>query len=100
MKQKTTLGLCVLGAAILLGLLGDALLRATPWGLNFFVWTAALVDVAGAIVLWQRVGARGEGRWLLGPLLFFTAAIFAFTACHGRFGRSTSGLSRFSMRSY
>ena len=37
--------------------------------------------------------------FLYALLFFATAAAFAFTACHGRFGRSTSGLSRSWMRS-
>src|SRR5437867_2898437 len=75
MKQKTELGLSLLGAALLLGLLGDALLREMPWGLNALAWTAALVDAAAALVIWRRVKAAGEGRWLLLPLLFCAAAI-------------------------
>src|SRR3712207_8602930 len=43
---KTRLGLGVLGAALVLGLLGDWLLRATPWGVNLFLWVAALVGAA------------------------------------------------------
>src|SRR5919108_468823 len=34
MTDKTLLGVGVLGAALALGVLGDALLRATPWGLS------------------------------------------------------------------
>src|SRR3712207_8645630 len=48
---KTRLGLGVLGAALVLGLLGDWLLRATPWGVNLFLWVAALVGAA-ALVVW------------------------------------------------
>ena len=31
-----------MGAALVLGVLGDGLLRATPLGINLFLWFAAL----------------------------------------------------------
>lgn len=34
MSERTKFGLEVLEAAVLLGILGDVMLRATPWGLN------------------------------------------------------------------
>ena len=48
MDERTRLGLGVLGAALFLGMLGDGLLRVTPWGINLFLWVAALVGAAGA----------------------------------------------------
>ena len=75
MSDRTRLGLGVLEAALLLGLLGDALLRATPWGLNVFLWVGALV--AGAHALSRRGGARNllasEGGWLWPVALAFAA---------------------------
>ena len=75
MSDRTRLGLGVLEAALVLGLLGDALLRATPWGLNVFLWVGALV--AGAHALSRRGGARkllaGEGVWLWSVALTFAA---------------------------
>lgn len=72
MSDRTRLGLAVAEAALIVGLLGDMLLRATPWGLNVALWTAALV--AGAHVLSRRRGARtlgGEGAWLWPVALLF-----------------------------
>ena len=43
MNEKTKTGLKILQAAVLLGVLGDLLLRRLPWGLNAFVWFALLV---------------------------------------------------------
>jgi Domain of unknown function (DUF4173) len=98
MNERTRRGLVVVGAAVALGILGDALLRATPWGLNLLVWVAALAAVGagmlrtGGIATARRrerlMGVvtvssglvtkdRGEGRWLLLPILFF-AATFAW----------------------
>ncbi len=41
MNAKTKTGLQILEAALRLGLLGDALLRQTPWGLNVLLWVGA-----------------------------------------------------------
>src|SRR5919107_2789482 len=71
--ERTRLGLGLLGVALALGGLGDLLLRATPWGINFFVWTALLVVLAALVARWGRVVVGGEGRWLV-----FAAIVFAF----------------------
>ena len=72
MGERTRLGLGLLGVAVALGVLGDVLLRATPWGVNFFAWTTLLVGLAVAFARWGRVDTGGEGRWLV-----FVAAVFA-----------------------
>jgi len=98
MNERTRRGLVVVGAAVALGILGDALLRATPWGLNLLVWIAALAAVGAGMLRTggiatarrrQRLAGvvtgssgptakeRAEGRWLLLPILFF-AATFAW----------------------
>ncbi len=40
MNEKSRLTMRVAGTAVLLGIWGDALLRALPWGLNLSLWTA------------------------------------------------------------
>jgi hypothetical protein len=75
MSDRTHLGITILIAALALGVLGDLLLRATPWGLNIFVWTAALVAAVLLIVHWRRVALNERGRLLAVPILFFAAAI-------------------------
>jgi hypothetical protein len=70
--ERTRLGLGLLGVAVLLGVLGDVLLRATPWGVNFFAWTTLLVGLAASFARWGRVVTGGEGRWLV-----FVAVVFA-----------------------
>ena len=42
MNERTKTGLEIIEAAVLLGVLGDAFLRATPWGLNVFLFVGAL----------------------------------------------------------
>lgn len=72
-SESTKLGLGILGAAAVAGVAGDVLLRATPWGLNVFLFVAVCVVLAVAIALWQRIELRGEGRWLALSLVFFAA---------------------------
>ena len=73
MGERTKSGLFVLGAAVALGVLGDALLRATPWGLNVFLWVSALAAAAAALA---RRRGRG-GAWLWAAALAF-AALFVW----------------------
>jgi hypothetical protein len=75
MGRHTRIGLGVLGAALGLGILGDQLLRATPWGPNVVVWIAALALACFAIARWQTVPLTGGGRWLIVPALFFAGAL-------------------------
>jgi hypothetical protein len=74
MTEKTRLGLRALEAALLLGLLGDVLLRAEPWGLNVFLWFGALAAACVALVRQRRAPLAAEGRWLLPSALAFAAA--------------------------
>lgn len=74
MSERTKLGLGVLEAALLLGLLGDVLLRAGPWGVNVLLWVAALAAATVTLARQGRVPlARGAG-WLLPAVLLFAAA--------------------------
>ncbi len=72
MGERTRLGLGVIGVALALGGLGDLLLRATPWGINFLMWVTALVGLGVLLAKWGRVGSGGEGKWLV-----FVAVVFA-----------------------
>jgi hypothetical protein len=74
MSDRTKLGLSVLAAALALGALGDALLRATPWGLNVFLWVGSLVGTVIILVRWQRIALAEGGRWLVLPVIVFSAA--------------------------
>lgn len=77
MTEQTRLGLCVLGAGALLGLLGDALLRAESWGLNVLVWVGALAGCVLALERRKGSAAGRDGRWLL-PCAVAFAAGFAW----------------------
>jgi hypothetical protein len=76
MNNRTKLGLNILEAALLLGVLGDALLRETPWGLNVPLWTGALAAAMYALHARGEAPAAGraDGSWLWLPVFFFAAA--------------------------
>jgi hypothetical protein len=73
MNETTKSVLAVLGAGILLGILGDALLRATPWGLNVLLWLAALGIAAGVVMRRREIRLSPETRWLAPVALLFAA---------------------------
>jgi len=73
--DRTRLGLGVLGVALVLGGLGDVLLRATPWGINFLIWVTAVACFAIWLTRWGRVGTGGEGKWLVFVALVFAAGV-------------------------
>jgi hypothetical protein len=81
MNERTKKGLDCLEAALVLGLLADLLLRATPWGINVLLWAGALTAAVVALrARWRSSSRSGnaflkeEGRWLLFSALFFAAA--------------------------
>jgi hypothetical protein len=73
LSDKTKLGLQILLAALLLGVLADALLRGTPWGLNLMLWVMAVVVAIVMLVTRNRVGWALERSWLAIPLVLFAA---------------------------
>jgi Domain of unknown function (DUF4153) len=75
MDDRTKFGLGLLGAALLLGLLGDLLLRATPWGINVLLWVGCLASAAVALTHRGRLDVEGGGRWLVPVAVFFAAAV-------------------------
>src|SRR5207248_11325653 len=74
LSGSTRTGLAVLAAALLLGALGDALLRETPWGLNVAVWILALAAAAAVLVRRARHHLAPVRLWLAVPFLFFAVA--------------------------
>ena len=75
MDDHTKLGLGLLGAALVMGLLGDLLLRATPWGINVSLWLALLAGAAAALSRWRGLEVAGGGRWLVPVALCFAATL-------------------------
>src|SRR5690242_11774869 len=69
MNSTAKLEITVLATAFTLGILGDALLRCSPWGVNFALWGVLL---AGALYFLGRARPQvfGQGGyWLLLPLV-------------------------------
>lgn len=74
MSERTKFGLEVLEAAVLLGILGDVMLRATPWGLNVLLFILALVAAMIALVYRRkREFWNAQTIALHGALVFFGA---------------------------
>ena len=73
MSDQTKLGLGIIGVALLLGMMGDGLLRVAPWGLNISLWMSAL-GIALAVSIRSRKEGLGGGAWLFAPVIIFSAA--------------------------
>lgn len=74
MGEKTRMGLAALGAALLLGALGDALLGKEPWGIGFPIWICAFA-IAVLLIATVHPSIRSRNRLpLLAPALIFAAA--------------------------
>jgi len=67
-SRHTRLAFTILPTAAALGILGDVLLRSTPWGLNFYLWTVAL-SASLMLVTWVRRSGV--------PRLMFLPSVFA-----------------------
>ncbi len=74
MNERTKKGLEILQAALVMGILGDALLRATPWGLNFFLWVTVLT-----IGIWVVITRHREEKLTTGTI-FLQGALICFAA--------------------
>ncbi|HEY0428014.1 MAG TPA: DUF4173 domain-containing protein [Pyrinomonadaceae bacterium] len=78
MNEKTKTGLEILQAAVLLGVLGDVLLRATPWGLNAFLFCGAFVAAMLMLVWRRRQEFLSRQNIALNGALIFFAAMFVW----------------------
>ena len=75
LSLQTKFALGVLLVAVTVGVSGDALLRATPWGLNVPVWEALLILSTGLLMNWRTTQASRGGMWLAVPMIFFAGAL-------------------------
>jgi hypothetical protein len=72
--SRTRMGLEILGTGLVLGVLGDALLRAMPWGLNVTLCAVALT-VAGALLVRRHGVTPGpDTPWLALTVVLLGAA--------------------------
>jgi hypothetical protein len=72
MNKRAQLELSLLAAAVFMGVLGDLLLRTLPWGLNFFLWMAALLAALLILGPARPEAFAGSGRLLILPLILFS----------------------------
>src|SRR5436190_20286277 len=61
----------LLSIALAFGVIADALLRATPWGLNVLLTLLCALGAAVALTRWSGIELSGEGRWLAAPIVVF-----------------------------
>jgi hypothetical protein len=71
MNGVSKLVLQILPIAVVLGVLGDWLLRATPWGLNVPLWTLAVLASAVVLSIRHRIDGARHIFWLALPVLLF-----------------------------
>jgi hypothetical protein len=74
MNTRTKTGLAIIQVALILGVLGDILLRAKPWGLNVLLFNLAFVG--GTVMLLRRHAPERLTRptyALFGALVFFAS---------------------------
>jgi hypothetical protein len=71
--DNNKLGIRILFVALVVGILGDALLRGWPWGVNFALWVLMLAAFFAALAGRGRAVERGAWRWLI-PVATFAAA--------------------------
>ena len=76
MNNKTKAGLEILQASVLLGVLGNVLLRETPWGLNAFLFVTAFVVALGFLVKRCRPGLITLTSVSLAGAMIFFASMF------------------------
>ncbi len=74
MNEGTRCGLGILAVALILGIVGDNLLRAEPWGLNAALFVLMVLAGVFALQRGNRIAFTGGGRWL-----FLPAALFALS---------------------
>jgi hypothetical protein len=74
MSQRTRTGLTILASGLAVGILGDALLRPKPWGLNIFLWTTVLAIVLVLLGNRDPEAAAPQRNWLAATAVLCAAA--------------------------
>jgi hypothetical protein len=74
MGLATRLALATAAAGLALALWADVLFRGRPLGLNVFLWTLAFTAALAALLRLGRAPWRQGRRWMLAPLVLFSAA--------------------------
>jgi Domain of unknown function (DUF4153) len=72
MSLRTRLGLAVIGCAVALGALGDALFQGQSLGANVALWAFAFTIALAALIRFGRLPWHQGRRWMVAPLLLFS----------------------------
>lgn len=75
MSKNTEYARKICGAAIVLGILADLLLREGPWGINFFLWISMLIGALAWLASRQPPEWPDDAKRMLWVALFFGFAI-------------------------
>jgi hypothetical protein len=73
-SNPTRIGLEVLGTGLVLGVLGDGLLRAMPWGLNVTLCAVALTAAATLLVRRHGITPGPDAPWIALTVVLLGAA--------------------------
>src|SRR5688500_8918447 len=76
MNERTKTGLEIITAAALMGLLGNVLLRQTPWGLNAFLFVTAFVAALIMLVRRHKPAFLTLNTFALTSAMVFFASMF------------------------
>ena len=76
-EERYRLAARTLGDALLLGIVGDALLRVPSWGANMTLWSVAIVVAMVTLARRRLDTLPSDARWLLVPILTL-AALFTW----------------------
>src|SRR5205085_9618785 len=71
----TRIGLTLLGAALLQGVLGDVLFRGVPLGLNVPLWVASFVACLVVLLRVSRAPLGQGRRWMIAPLVLVAVLV-------------------------
>src|SRR5919199_3673847 len=74
-SNGTRLGLALLGAALLQGVLGDVLFHGVPLGLNVPLWAASFVACLVVLLRVTRAPLGQGRRFMIAPLVVFAAFV-------------------------
>ena len=73
--DRRTIGMYTLSAALLMGVICDALLRTDSWGLNVLVCNFALIIVAGVLGIRFKLPLGLKGRWLAAGIILLSSGM-------------------------
>jgi hypothetical protein len=90
-EDRPRLAARTLADALLLGIVGDAILRVPAWGANMTVWSVAIVAAMITLARRRYETVPGDARWLLFPALALSV-LFAWRGAESLIAYNTLAL--------